>query len=131
MRIRIAKPVSYLEFNKARAPDKFYYSDVERFYDLLPSILDDMNIDYDMLYIRKNERTIYQKENSIYLAWHNHGTLPNIWHLQAGYMPNYLYFDKTGFGPWSEIVDECDYKVPVEGYVMVSTNSVQIIYQTI
>ena len=114
MRIRIANPISYLEFNKRQDPKNFYYTDVERFYDSLPSILDGMNIDYDELYIKNNARIIHQKENSIYLAWHTHGTLPNIWHLQAGYMPNYLYFDKNGFGPWSEIVDKCDYKIPVE-----------------
>jgi len=113
MRIRIAKPVAYFEFHKNN-PNPFFYSDVEKFYDSLPSILDDMNIAYDILYIKKHARRIYQKENSIYLAWHNHGTLPNIWHIQAGYMPNYLYFDKNGFGPWSEIVDECNYSVPVE-----------------
>ena len=113
MRIRIAKPIAYLDFNYKKDPDKFYYTDVAKFYDVLPSILDDMGIEYDVLHITRG-RTIHQKENSIYLAWHSHGTLPNIWHLNAGYMPNYLYFDKTGFGPWSEIVDECNYKVPVE-----------------
>ena len=114
MRIRIAKPLAYFEFHKRQGAEKFFYTDVEKFYDSLPSILDDMNIDYDVLHIREHSRIIHKKKDSIYLAWHNHGTLPNIWHLQAGYMPNYLYFDKNGFGPWSEIVDECNYSVPVE-----------------
>lgn len=113
MRIRIAKPTAYLEFNRQQNPDIFYYNDVIKFYDELPLILDDMGIEYDVLHI-KGGRTIYNEPNSIYLAWHSHGTLPNIWHLNAGYMPNYFYFDKNGFGPWSEIVDECDYKIPVE-----------------
>ena len=53
MRIRIAKPVAYLEFNRRQNPDRFYYSDVAKFYDSLPSILDDMGIEYDVLHIKE------------------------------------------------------------------------------
>ena len=111
MKFRIAKPEIHIDTFK---DGSMYYEDVSRLYDVLPAMLDDMDIKYDLLHITKGGRRMYLEDNSIYLAWHNHGTLPNIWHLNISCLPNYFYFDKTGYGPWSEIVDECDYKMPVE-----------------
>lgn len=112
MKFLIARPDRHIDLYGDDAG--MVYSDVAKLYEVLPEILDDMNIEYKMLYIKKDVRRIHQEPNSIYLAWHNHGTLPNIWHLKTAYMPNYFYFDKTGYGPWSEITDKCDYNMPVE-----------------
>ena len=111
MKFLIGKPVKHIELFRE---GEMYYGDVEKLYDMIPSVLDDMEIEYKNLHIKNNVRHIHKEPDSIYLAWHNHGTLPNIWHLNTAYIPDYFYFDKTGYGPWSEIVDECDYKIPVE-----------------
>lgn len=111
MKFLIARPDKYLE---QYGYGKLYQKDVIEFYDRLPNVLDDMNIEYNVLSLNKMERTIYSAPDSISIAWHNHGTLPNRWFVKSSYVPNYLYFDKRGYGPWSEIVDECDYKIPVE-----------------
>ncbi len=88
-----------------------HYEDVTHLYDVLPDVLDDMNIPYDLLHIRQPGRRMHLEKGTIYLAWHNHGTLPNIWHLNTAYMPNYFYFDRDGYGPWSEVAKECDFKI--------------------
>ena len=111
MKFRIAKPELHIDlFNDGL----MYYSDVVRLFDTLPEVLDNMNIPYDLLHIRKPGRRMHLEKDTIYLAWHNHGTLPNIWHLNTAYMPNYFYFDKHGYGPWSEIAKECDFSIPTD-----------------
>ena len=108
MKFRIAKPETHINmFNDGL----MYYRDVARLYDVLPDVLDDMGIEYKILYIRRPGRRMYVEKDSIYLGWHNHGTLPNIWHLNTAYMPNYFYFDRNGYGPWSEIAKECNFKI--------------------
>ena len=112
MRFLIARPDRHID---AYGNDSLMvYDDVEKLYEMIPRVLDDINVEYKMLYIKKNVRRIHQEPDSIYLAWHNHGTLPNIWHLNTAYMPNYFYFDRDGYGPWSETAKELDFSIPVE-----------------
>ena len=113
MQILIANPVSHME-RFAEMGDKMNLDDVETFYSTLPNILDQNNIKYKMLYLRSNKPVIYNEPDSIYLSWHTHGTLANIWHLKTSYIPGYFSFDKNGYGPWSELVTEGDYEIPVE-----------------
>jgi len=108
MRIIIGKPTKYITSGLDVS------GDVARLYEMLPNILSEMDIDYKVLELVYKSATIRQEPNSIFLAWHLHGTLPNIWHLKTGPIPNYFYFDNNGYGPWSEIVAECNYKSPVE-----------------
>lgn len=111
MRILIARPDRYIADYCYGA---VYQKDVIKFYDILPDVLEDMNIPYKVLHLTHDYRIIHQEPDGIYLAWHNHGTLPNRWFIKSSYIPDYLYFDKRGYGPWSEIVDECNYSIPVE-----------------
>jgi len=111
-RILIGKPTRHIEmFNDSTI---MYYSDVEKLYDMLPQILGEMNVNYKMLYISTNPRRIYKEDNSAYLAWHNHGTLDNIWHLNISPMPDYFYFDKNGYSGWSELVQHYDYDIDID-----------------
>jgi hypothetical protein len=58
-------------------------------------------------------RRVFQEEDSIFLAWHNHGTTPNTWFVKQAYVPDYFYFDKTGYSGWSELVDKYEHDVDV------------------
>lgn len=81
------------------------YTDIETFYDLLPSVLDDMGVDYEII-----DSHDVVPVNSIHLAWHGHGNESNTWYLKSGYLPDYFYFDRTGYSGWATLVDnyECN-----------------------
>ena len=89
--------------------------DVRRFYDRLPELLTEMGIEYEVHrvgYMVKNK--IIRDKNTLNLAWHLHGNLPDIWHLKAAYLPDYFYFDKHGYSGWSDLAREYDYDVDIE-----------------
>ncbi|MGV7235324.1 MAG: hypothetical protein ACQ9ET_03610 [Nitrosomonadaceae bacterium] len=108
MKFRIAKPEFHIEYSKNGT---IYYEDIITFYNMLPGVLDNLGIEYDILHIRKPSRKMYLQDGTIYLAYHNYGNHPNIWHIKSAYMPNYFYFDKNGYGPWSEVAKEYDFTI--------------------
>lgn len=87
--------------------------DVKIFYDLLPKVLERMGIDYRVLELQKS-RQIFRADDALYLAWHLHGTLPDIWHLKPSYLVDYFYFDRNGYSGWSELAQEYNYDVDVD-----------------
>jgi len=93
MRININKPTRWIEVDKAK-PNAYWYKDMEAFYNNLELVLKSRNIPYYF----KNGSTV----NSIHINHHSHGVKPNTWHIKKGYVPGYLYFDKTGYSGWSE-----------------------------
>ena len=111
MQFLIARPNGFIDYFK---DSRLYLKDINEFYDNLIDTMCDMGINHKVLHINKMSRVIHKEPDSIYLAWHSHGTLPNIWHIKTAYIPDYFYFDKNGYGPWSEIVNACDYEIPVE-----------------
>jgi len=107
MRIRISKPVYYIEHLDI-------HGDVKKFYDMLPKIVADMDIDYDVMHVYPGSKKIIRDKNTLFLAWHLHGTLDDIWHLKTGYLPDYFYFDKYGYSGWSELAHEYEHDVDVD-----------------
>ncbi len=103
MKVRISRPIYHI--------DNFdFLGDVERFYDRLPKILTEMGIEYDTVYKNK----IIRGKDILCLAWHLHGTLPDVWHLKNAYLPDYFYFDKHGYSGWSDLAREYDYDMNIE-----------------
>jgi len=115
MRVLIGKPTRHIELLKAASEQGLMYNDdVEKLYEMLPDIIDGMGIDCAIPDISKHQRRIYQDKDSIFLAWHNHGTTKNTWFIKQGYLRDHFYFDKTGYSGWSELAQEYDYDIDVD-----------------
>lgn len=109
MRIRISKPIYHLE-------NFDFHGDVEQFYDMLPKIIAEMGLECDMTIatIGRNGKQILRDKDTLCLAWHLHGNLPDIWHLKTAYLPDYFYFDKHGYSGWSDLAKEYNYDIDIE-----------------
>ncbi|MGV7235759.1 MAG: polysialyltransferase family glycosyltransferase, partial [Nitrosomonadaceae bacterium] len=80
------------------------YTDIEAFYDKLPHVLDNMNVEYGIV----DRWADIDTTNSIELRWHDRGNAKNTWYIKSGYLPNYFYFDKTGYSGWGSLVHDYD-----------------------
>ena len=113
MRILIRKPVRHIEsYRIAAEQGLMYMRDIEKLYDKLPDII--RQLGHEPVVIETNSRGIYQDKNSIFLAWHSHGTTKNTWFIKESYLPDYFYFDKTGYSGWSELTEDYEYDIDVE-----------------
>jgi hypothetical protein len=101
MRIVISKPTYYID-------NLDVHGDVKKFYDMLLEIIADMGLDYGVIDVYPGKNKIIRDKDTLFLAWHLHGTLPDIWHLKTGYLPGYFYFDKYGYSGWSSLAQEYD-----------------------
>jgi capsule polysaccharide export protein KpsC/LpsZ len=98
MKIIVSKPINAI--NKYRGtPDN--YVDIESLYDKLPSILAQMELDFEV--IDAFDKT---PPCDIHFAWHRHGNASNTWYVKSGYLKDYFYFDRTGYSGWSTLVNE-------------------------
>ena len=104
MKIIVRKPTSAINIYRSNPNN---YTDIEAFYDKLPSVLDTMNVDYEVVDRWANVDTT----NSIELRWHDKGNKKNAWYIKSGYLPNYFYFDRTGYSGWGSLVNEYDCNV--------------------
>jgi len=108
MRVRISRPMYHLKHWD-------FHGDVRKFYDRLPEILTEMGIECDVQCVGDGIRnTVARDKNTLCLAWHLHGDLPDIWHLKTAYIPDYFYFDKHGYSGWSDLAQEYEYDVDIE-----------------
>ncbi len=115
MRILIGKPIRHIEmFRKASAQGIIFNEDVEKLYDILPDIITRLGHECVVIEMIEQLRRVYQEKNSIFLGWHNHGTTKNTWFIKSAYIPNYFYFDKTGYSGWSELAETYDYEVDID-----------------
>ena len=115
MRFIIGRPTRHIEILKAASDQNLMYNtDVERLYDMLPDVIRRTGVECVDADISKNMRRIYQDKDSIFLAWHNHGTTKNTWFIKQGYLLDYFYFDKTGYSGWSELAQTYEYDVDVD-----------------
>ena len=118
MRLLIGKPTRHIEmFRSASEQGMMYNDDVEKLYDMLPDIISRMGHEPVVLDMTKDIRRIYQEKNSKFLAWHNHGTTPNTWFIKQAYIPDYFYFDKTGYSGWSELTESYNYDIDLASLV--------------
>ena len=109
MKVLIGRPHWHLEqFKKL---DNMLLDDILILYDMLPSILDEMQVEYKVLHMQNHQ--IIKENNSIFLAWHNHGTSENTWFIKTSYLQDYFYFDKYGHSGWSELAKKYEYDVDV------------------
>lgn len=97
-------------FHEAENAGVFYNRDVETLYEMLPDIIERLGFDCTIL---ESEDRIRTTKDSIFLAWHSYGNTPNVWFVKPSYIPDYFYFDKTGFSGWSTLAKQYDYNVPV------------------
>ena len=104
-------------FRSASEQGMMYNDDVEKLYDMLPDIISRMGHEPVVLDMTKDIRRIYQEKNSKFLAWHNHGTTPNTWFIKQAYIPDYFYFDKTGYSGWSELTESYNYDIDLASLV--------------
>lgn len=107
MKVRISKPIYHLE-------NFDFIGDVKRFYDRLPEIINELGYDCDMQRVSAETKRIVRDKDTLCLAWHLHGNLPDVWHLKTAYLPDYFYFDKHGYSGWSDLAKEYDYDVDIE-----------------
>ena len=112
MRILIGRPQAFIDLGKEE--NHTTLTDVEYFYDMLPTLLAEMQLDHKVLYINTCKPRIYNEPNSIYLSYHTHGTLDDIWHIKSSYLQDYLYFDKNGYSGWSTLTSKYDYNIDVD-----------------
>jgi hypothetical protein len=115
MRFIIGKPTRHIEmFDAASEQGLMYNDDVVQLYDILPNVVTNLGLECVSIDMSKNIRRIYQEKDSIFLAWHNHGTTKNTWFIKQGYLLDYFYFDKTGYSAWSELAETYEYDVDVD-----------------
>ena len=115
MRVLIGKPTRHIEMFKAASEQKLMYNDdIVKLYEILPTISKRLGFDCTTLEMTKDIRRVYQEKDSIFLAWHNHGNTPNTWFVKSSYLPDYFYFDKTGFSGWSELAETYEYDVDID-----------------
>jgi capsule polysaccharide export protein KpsC/LpsZ len=115
MRVLIGKPTKHIDMLMAASDqDLMYNDDVKILYDMLPDIIKKIGIECINIDMTKNIRRIYQEKDSIFLAWHNHGTTKNTWFIKQGYLLDYFYFDKTGYSGWSELAQTYEYDVDID-----------------
>lgn len=109
MKVRISKPIYHID-------NWDFHGDVEKFYTMLPEILIEMGIEYDATpaTLGRNGKKVVRDKDTLCLAWHLHGNLPDIWHLKTAYLPDYFYFDKHGYSGWSDLAKEYEYDVDIE-----------------
>ena len=75
MRILIGKPTRHIEMFKAASDSGLFYNDdVEKLYDILPNVIERLGFECIDIDMTENIRRIYRDKESIFLAWHNHGT---------------------------------------------------------
>lgn len=114
MRVLIGKPIRHIEmFREASEQGLMRNNDVEKLYNILPGIVDRLGFEPITIEMA-NLRRVYQEKNSIFLAWHSHGTTKNTWFVKQSYLPDYFYFDKTGYSGWSELTETYTHDVDVE-----------------
>lgn len=41
----------------------------------------------------------------IFFSKHTRYDLPNVWNIKKSYLPNYVYFDRTGYSGWAEVAN--------------------------
>jgi len=103
MKIIVRKPTNAINSYRSNPNN---YTDIEAFYDALPCVLDNMNVKYQIV----DRWDDVDTSDAIELVWHNRGDVENAWYVKSGYLPNYFYFDKTGYSGWGTLVHdyECD-----------------------
>jgi len=101
MKILVARPQDWINKSKSRTA-KIWFYDVEALYDTIPEVCKELGIECEVRHITPH--TILQEPNTIYLGHHTYGARKNMWHIKKGYVPGYMYWDKTGYSGWSEAV---------------------------
>jgi len=104
MKITVSKPIRAIQ---AYRNAQYNYTDIEAFYNALPPVLDSMGADYRII----DTFDTAPADTNVHLAWHGYGNEPNTWYIKSGYLPNYFYFDKTGYSGWSTLVHNYDFDV--------------------
>ena len=99
MKFLIGKYNKGIEESKARVGGHWHL-DMEAFYNNLEEVLTEKGIPYEMVDTSFGE--IFQRKNTISLCYHSYGNYKNVWHIKKGYVPGFIYFDKTGYSGWSE-----------------------------
>ena len=100
MKFLISRANSYIKDSKRREGG-YWHLDMEAFYNNVEEILKEENIPFDIIDARYN--IINESPGTISLCYHSVGNYKNVWHIKKGYIPGYLYFDKTGYSGWSEL----------------------------
>jgi len=108
MKIIIARPQSWIDRSKSRTA-KIWFYDVEALYNAIPEVCEELGVKYDVRHIVPH--TKINEPNSIYLGHHTYGKIKNMWHIKKGYVPGYMYWDKTGYSGWSELANAKHYYV--------------------
>jgi hypothetical protein len=88
--------------------------DVEQLYNLLPTIIEQLGVDYITLETNEQVREYRRQPDDILLSWHDFGRIKNTWYIKSGYLPNYFYFDRRGFSGWSELTTSYHHDVDVD-----------------
>lgn len=104
-KIIIARPQDWIDRAKSNTAT-IWFHDVEALYDSIPEVCEEMGIPYQVKNLTAH--VVQKKPGCIYLGHHTYGKTKNMWHLKKGYVPGYMYWDKTGYSGWSEAVERYD-----------------------
>ena len=88
----IGKPVEWIE----KKP--WLHQDNVILYNILPKIYKKLGCKVTIGKIKE-----IPENYDIVLAHHTVCDKPNVWNLKKGYLPNYMYFDRTGYSGWAEM----------------------------
>ena len=76
--------------------------DMREFYKNLKQVL----VEDGHEFIIKNSTTNELNFPGIFLSWHTqYKNKLNVWNIKKGYVPRFIYFDRTGYSGWAEIAN--------------------------
>ena len=75
--------------------------DLRTFFVLLEEVLTSLRIEYEITSVIKK----IIPTSHLLFAHHTYGSYNNVWHIKKGYVPGYIYFDRTGYSGWAEIAN--------------------------
>lgn len=58
----------------------------------------------ELTIVAPNER-VSPQAGEIFLSKHSAGAGNSTWHIKKAYLPNYVYFDRTGYSGWAELAN--------------------------
>lgn len=97
----ITKPERWLDpARQAKRNIKMY--DLQAFFVNMDAVLQNLKVNYSYI----NGIAKYIETECTFIGHHTCGSLnQDMWHIKKGYIPGFVYFDRTGYSGWAEIAN--------------------------
>ena len=112
MKFLLARPDDWFMYSKKRHKSQYTKGwiglyDVEQLFDTMIEVSKNLGIPCESKNIKP--LTIITEPNTIFIGHHTQGKHKNTWHTKKGMVPDYLYFDKSGYSGWSVLAKKYEY----------------------